>query len=148
MYSSKEGHFDAVYRIFRYLQKKLGKNPRRIAYHPMYELTDDNVSEVVGRYLDEWKYFYPDDQEMIPRHMPEVICKYVVIKDYVDATHAGIIANRRSHSGIIIYVNHEPIICYSRLHSTVEASSFGLDFIALRIATETIEAPTVLCNLL
>ena len=49
------GHLDAVYRIFRYLQKNLGNNPGRMAYDPMYEPTDENVFEVVGRYLDEWK---------------------------------------------------------------------------------------------
>ena len=34
----------------------------RMEYDPMYEPTDENVFEVVGRYLDEWKYFYPDSQ--------------------------------------------------------------------------------------
>ena len=70
LYSPIEGHLDAVYRIFKYLQKNLGKNPCRMAYNPIYEPTDENLFEVVGRCLDEWKYFYPDDQEMMPRHMP------------------------------------------------------------------------------
>ena len=51
--SPREGHLDYVYLIFRYLQNKLGKNPGRMAYDPMYETTDENVFEVVGRYLDE-----------------------------------------------------------------------------------------------
>ena len=62
---------------------------------------------------------------MIPSQMSEAIGKYVVIKAYVDANHAGNMANRRSHSGIIIYVNNTPIICYSKQNKTVEASSFG-----------------------
>ena len=37
-----EGHLDAVYRIFIYLQKNLGKNPGRMAYDPMYEPTEEN----------------------------------------------------------------------------------------------------------
>ena len=48
----KRGHLDAVYRIFRYLQKNLGNNPMMMAYDPVYEPTDDNVFEVVGRDLD------------------------------------------------------------------------------------------------
>ena len=77
---------------------------------------------------------------MIPRHMPEALGKYVVIKAYVDANHAGNMENRRSHSGIIIYVNNSPIIWYSKRQNTVEGSSFGSEFIALRISTEMIEA--------
>ena len=76
----------------------------------MYEPTYDNLFEVVGRYLDEWKYFYPDAREIIPRHAPEALGSYVVIKDYVDANRAGNMVNRSSHSGIIIYVNNSPII--------------------------------------
>ena len=96
-----------------------------MAYDPMYETTDENVFEVFGRYLYEWKYFYPDAQEMMPRHMPEALGKYVVIKVYVYANHEGNMSNRRLRSGIIIYFNNEPIIWYSKLQNTVEASIFG-----------------------
>ena len=77
---------------------------------------------------------------MTPRNIPEALGNYVVIKYYVDANHAGNMASKRSHSGIIIYVNNEPIIWYSKQQNTVEASSFGSDFVALKIATEMIEA--------
>ena len=105
----------------------------------MYEPTDDNVFEVVGRYLDEWKYLYHDAQEIMPRHMPEALGKCVVIKAYVDANHSGNMEMMRSHYRIIIYVNNAPIICYSKFQNTVEASSFVPEVVALRIATEIIE---------
>ena len=60
-----------------------------MAYDPMYELQDENLFEVVGRDLYEWKYVYPDDQEMMTRHITEDLGKYVVIKFYVDANHVG-----------------------------------------------------------
>ena len=81
-----------------------------MAYDPMYESTDENIFEVFGRDLDEWKHFYYDAQEMILRHMLEALGEYVVIKAYVDANYSGNMENRRSHSGIIIYVNNAPII--------------------------------------
>ena len=31
-----------------------------MAYNPMYEPTDDNLFEIFGRDLDEWKDFYPN----------------------------------------------------------------------------------------
>ena len=67
----------------------------------------------------------------MPRHIPEALGKYIVIKAYVDAKHAGNMANRRSHSVIIIYVDNAPIIWYSKQQNTVEASSFGSDFLLL-----------------
>ena len=76
----------------------------------------------------------------MPIHMSEALGKYVVIKACVDANHAGNIANRRSHSGIIIYVNNAPIIWYSKRHNTLDASSFGSEFFVLRISTEMIES--------
>ena len=119
MCSPREGHIDAVYHILNYLQKNLGKNPFRMAYDPVYEPTDENVFEFVGRYLDQWKYFYPDAQEMIPRNMPEALGRHVVIKVYVNANHAGNIANMRSNYGTIIFVNNAYIIWYSRHQNTV-----------------------------
>ena len=105
MFSPREGPLDDVYLIFRYLQKNLVKNPGRMAYDPMYEPTDYNVFEVVGRDLDVWKDLYPDAQEIRPRHIPEALGKYFFIKAYVDGNHAVNMANRRSHSGIIVYVD-------------------------------------------
>ena len=77
---------------------------------------------------------------MIPRHVTEALGKYVVIKAYVDANHAGNMETRRSHSGIIIYVNNALIIWYSKHQNKVEDSSFGSECVALRIVTEMIEA--------
>ena len=128
LFSPREVHLDYVYRIFRYLQNNLGKNPGRMAYKPMYEPTYENVFDVVGRYLDEWKYFYPNVQGMMPRHMSEALRKYAVIKAHMNDNHAGNMANRRSYCGIIIYVNNAPIIWYSKRHNIVEASSFRSHF--------------------
>ena len=135
-----EVNLDAVYHIFRYLYKNLGKNPCRITYRPMYGLTYENVFDVVGRDLDEWKYFYPDAQKIIPGNILDALGKYVFIKDYVYSNNAGKMKNRRSHFGIIVYVNNAPIIWVSKLQNIVEASIFGSDFVSIRISTEIIEA--------
>ena len=60
----------------------------------------------------------------------------VTVTVWVDANHAGNLANRRSHTGFNIYINQAPIVWYSKKQSTVEASSFGPEFNALRIAVE------------
>lgn len=88
----------------------------------------------------EWLDFYPDAEELRPRNAPEPLGNDIVIRVYVDANHAGNLKNRRSHTGLIIYVNNSPIMWFSKRQNTVESSSFGSEFVALRIATELIEA--------
>ena len=73
-------------------------------------------------------------------HIPEALGKYFLIKAYVDDNHTGNMSNRRSYYGIINYVNNAPIIWYSKVQNTVEASRFGSEFVALRIVTDIIEA--------
>ena len=65
--------------------------------------------------------------------------KPVVTRCYVDADHAGCLATRRSTTGVIIYVNKAPIIWYSKRQNTVESSTFGSEYVALRQAIDLVE---------
>ena len=58
---------------------------------------------------------------------------------FVDADHAGCKETRRSHTGVIIYVNKAPILWWSKRQNTVETSTFGSEIVAMRIAIELIE---------
>jgi hypothetical protein len=58
---------------------------------------------------------------------------------FIDAHHAGDRVTRRSHTGIIIFLNRAPIIWHSKQQNTVETSTFGSEFVAARIAVELIE---------
>ena len=58
---------------------------------------------------------------------------------YVDAGHAGCRGTRRSHTGIILFVARAPIIWFSKQQNTVETSTFGSEFVALKAAVEMIE---------
>jgi hypothetical protein len=72
--------------------------------------------------------------------MPETRGKEVEIHCFVDADHAGDQVTRRSHTGILIFCNCAPIIWYSKKQNTVETSTFGSEFIALKTAVKLIEA--------
>jgi hypothetical protein len=63
-----------------------------------------------------------------------------VVSCFVDDDHAGCRVTRRSHTGIIIYVQGAPIMWYSKRQNTVESSTFGSEFIAMKTAIEQIEA--------
>ena len=47
---------------------------------------------------------------------------------------------RRSHTGILIYLQSAPIIWFSKKQNTIESSTFGSEFVALRTTLEMIEA--------
>ena len=46
---------------------------------------------------------------------------------------------RRSQTSIIIFLNRAPILWYSKRQNTVESSTFGLEFVAMKTAIEQIE---------
>ena len=78
-------------------------------------------------------------EEAILGNAPPPRLKPVYVGWYVNTDHAGNLITRQSHKGIIIFVNNSPIIWYSKRQNTVEPSSSGSEFIALRIATEMVE---------
>jgi hypothetical protein len=63
-----------------------------------------------------------------------------VVSCFVDADHAGCRITRRSHTGIIIYLQGAPIMWYSKWQNTVESSTHGSEFTAMKTANEQIEA--------
>jgi hypothetical protein len=135
------GHLDAgAYMIFCFLQRNLSKNTGRIAFDPLIPPQVDGTIGPDNVVMEHWKEFYPEASDGLPPKMPEPLGDPVVIATYVDANHAGNLANRRSHTGILVYVNNALILWYSKRQNTVESSSFGSEFVALRIATELIEA--------
>ena len=83
---------------------------------------------------------YIDAKEEIPPNAPPPRGNYVQINCFVDSDHAGDRITRRSHTGILMYLNKAPISWYSKKQSTVESSTFGSEFVALRIACEQIIA--------
>jgi len=91
---------------------------------------DDAVVETF-----DWTDFYGDLKESIPSNAPPPRGNPVQTTAFVDANHAGNQITRRSHTGILIYCNSAPIFWYSKAQSTVETSTFGSEFVALRIAS-------------
>jgi hypothetical protein len=128
----RRGHLEAVYHVFAYLK----------AHDRSKIVFDDNTVDWDSTKFAkvDWTDFYPDATEPIPPNAPEPRGKPVQINCFVDADHAGNKVTRRSHSGILIYLNSAPIDWYSKRQNTVESSSFGSEFIALRVATEKLEA--------
>jgi Reverse transcriptase (RNA-dependent DNA polymerase) len=127
----REGHLDQAFRIFGWLKKH---SRSRVVFDDAYIGWENKFTEV------DWSDFYPDAVEPIPSNAPEARGPEVQVNCFVDADHAGNRVTRRSHTGVLIFCNKAPILWYSKRQNTVETSTFGSEFIALKIATELIQA--------
>ena len=89
--------------------------------------------------MADWKDFYPDTCEAIPLNAPAPRGLPTSTHCFVDADWAGNLANRRSHTGLIIYLQNAPIIWVSKKQKTVETSTHGAELCAMKTAVEIIE---------
>jgi hypothetical protein len=124
----REGHLGAVFRMYSYLKTRPNA---RLIFDPTYADID-----YVTFPQQNWSDFYGDAKEALPPNAPIPLGKPVEIRCYVDADHAGDKVTRRSRSGILIYLNSAPIVWFTKKQNTVETSSFGSEFVALKVATE------------
>jgi len=126
------GHLEQVLHIFSYLKHHANSH---LVFDPQY------VSWEKADFQDhDWQEFYKDASEAMPPNAPEPRGHAVQMNAFVDANHAGNKITRRSHTGIIIYLNCSPIMWYSKAQNTVESSTFGSEFIAMRILVELLES--------
>ena len=128
----REGHLQQVYHVFAFLKNK----PKRtLAFDPQHPDIDES------RFVKcDWHDFYRGAKEPIPGDAPEPRGNVVSTHCFVDADHAGNRVTRRSQSGILLFVNRAPAIWYSKSQNTVETSTFGSEFVAMRIAVELVES--------
>jgi len=77
-----------------------------------------------------WFDFYKDAKEVLPPYMPKTRENSVTLTCFVDAGHANNQKDRRSQTGILIFVKKAPIHWYSKRQNTVETSTFGAEFCA------------------
>ena len=86
------------------------------------------------------KEVYVDALDEVPPNAPKPRGKSVQINCFVDADHGKNKITRRSQTGIVLFGNLAPLIWYSKRQNMVESSTFGAEFVALRIVTEMISS--------
>ena len=65
-----------------------------------------------------------------------MIGKEFIIHAFVDADFAGDSLTRRSRSGFLVMLNSAPLFWFSKKQSSMETSSFGSEFVAMRQCCE------------
>ena len=128
----REGHLDQCFHMFGYLKK----HDRSTM---VFDETEPKIDPDSFTHCD-WSEFYPYAKEAIPPNAPEARGRAVTTHCFVDADHAGDRMTRRSHTGVLIFVNRAPIQWYSKRQNGVEASTFGSEFLAMKTAVELVEA--------
>ena len=128
----RQGHFEALLHMYAYL---CAHSRSRIVLDPSYIQHGDEPSP-------DWRPFYPDAHEEMPPDLPTPLGKVVELTCFVDSDHAGDLLMRRSRTGILIYVNRAPIQWLSKKQNSVETSTFGSEFTALKTAMEMIKGLT------
>ena len=68
--------------------------------------------------------------------MPELRGLGFIMRAKVDADHASDTMTRHSRTGFIVYLNCAPIYWWSKKQNSVESSSFGSEFIAMKQCCE------------
>ena len=129
----RTGHLLQALHVFKYLDVH-SKN--ELAFDPAMHEVDDPVATTSR--IRAMKDIYPDAQEDLPPNAPEPRGNAMQVNCFVDSDHAGDRLTRRSQTGIILYCNSAPIVWYSKRQNTVECSTFGSEFVALRVASELI----------
>jgi hypothetical protein len=126
------GHMEAVLQVLSYLSKH-GRS--KLVFDPIArDWSNDDWTR------PDWKDFYPGAVEQLPHDMPIPLGKPIQMHMLCDASHASDLVTRRSTTGFLIYLCGTPVVWYSKRQNTVESSNFGSQFVALRIATEKVEA--------
>jgi Reverse transcriptase (RNA-dependent DNA polymerase) len=97
--SPRLGHLEQVLHIFAYLK-------RFSLCSMVFNWHEPTIDESKFKVCD-WTSHYHGAKEAIPTSMPEPRGRLVVTRCYIDADHAGCLATRQSHSGVLVFVNQE-----------------------------------------
>lgn len=133
----RRGHLERMFRVFGYLKK----------YRDQWIVIDSRdplLSEHLEPLNMEWGADYTDadgdnKEELDPSH-PTPKGKEIALTFFVDADHGHDHHTRRSITGIIAMLGSTPIFWMSKRQGTIETSTYGAEFNALRAATEEIMA--------
>ena len=127
----REGHLEQVFHMFGYL--KCHHNAEMV-FNPSDPVIDETQFE--RRDWTSSEFGHLDGQEAVPPKMPEPRGRGFVIRAKVDADHASNTVTRRSRTGFLVYLNCALVYWWSKKQNSVESSSFGSEFIAMKQCCE------------
>ena len=84
----------------------------------------------------DWFYLYRNAKEAIPCNIPEAKVQKVSIYIFIDYDFAGDNYTRRRQTGVLKFINKDPIHWYRKINSIVEASTFEEELFLMQAGVE------------
>ena len=129
----REGHLEQVLHIFAYLKKY---HNTELVYGPSDPVVDENDFE--RRDWASSEFGHVEGKKEFPANMPEPRGHGFIMRAKVDADHASDTVSRQSRTGFLIYLNCALVYWWSKKQASVESSSFGSEFVAMKQCCEYI----------
>jgi hypothetical protein len=127
----REGHSWQVYQIFAYLKKY---HNTELIYNPSDPCV--NKSSFERKDWTSSESGHVEGQKEIPPNMPEPRGLGFIMSAKVDGDHVSDTVSRRSRTGFLIYLNSALTYWMSRKQTSIEWSSFGSEFVAMKQCCE------------
>ena len=102
---------------------------KRLVMDPCGPYIDERAFSI----YDDWKYFYGD---IVEENLPDILEPMVnpmIITEFFGDDHVINMVTRRSHTGILLFINNYLIMSFINRYNMVESSTFGLEFVSMRI---------------
>ena len=127
----REGHLEQLLHIFAYLRCH---HNAELVFDPTYHEIDASAFEKRDWTTSEFGHL--QGKEEIPPNRPQERGAGFVIRAKVDADHASNTVTRRSRTGFVVYVNSALVYWFAKKQTSVESSSFGSEFCAMKTCCE------------
>ena len=134
----RQGNLEQVYHMFGYLKKY---HNTELVFDPSAPNVNLNDFERKDWSASEFEHLVEEGvnhNDRLPPNMPMPRGVGVIITGKVDADHASDTITRRSRTGFLVYVNSAPVYWFSKKQNSVESSSFGSEFTAMKQVCEYI----------
>jgi len=128
-----KGHLEAAWNMFAYLK---GHDRSKIVFDFRALNLTVKTNELPR---PDWSDFSKDVKEQIPHDAPEPRGHSVELTAFIDSDHTGDSVTRQSRTGIFLNVQASPIVWFSKKQTSIETSSFGSEFSAMKTAAEMVE---------
>ena len=127
----RQGHLEQLFHIFSYLHEHYNGE---IVFDPTEPEIDHSSFEEQDWTTSEFGHVI--GKEVLPPNMPAPRGKGFIMTAMVDADHASDTVSRRSRTGFLVYLNSALVYWHSKKQTSVESSSFGSEFCAMKACCE------------
>ena len=127
----REGHLHEVLHIFGHLKKY---HNTELVFDPTFPPVDEAAFEVKDWTTSEFGHI--QGVEELPPKAPAPRGFGFTMTARVDADHASDTVSRRSRTGFVVYLNSSLVCWLSKKQTSVESSSFGSEFVAMKQVCE------------